>query len=74
MRAELKKGPIYGYYSGESGAHLVVVTGVNIWTGTVYTNNPWGEYGEQTIKEFKQGFIGMPDEWDMPLIYIYRAD
>ena len=45
--ALVENGPIYAYYGGSTGAHLVVVTGVNKAKGIVYTNNPWGIAGEQ---------------------------
>lgn len=50
---------------------MVVVTGANIWTGEVYTNNPWGEAGSQTYEEFMSGFIGLPDTDDMPFKWCY---
>jgi len=49
-----QNGPIYAYYCGNDNAHLVVVTGVDIWNNKVYTNNPWGIKGEQTFDEFKE--------------------
>lgn len=36
---ELNNGPVYAYYNGSESAHLVVVTGVNLYKGIVYTNN-----------------------------------
>lgn len=58
-------GPIYAYYSNqhikppnEASAHLVVVTGVNLFRGIVYTNNPWGIEGEQNYLDFLHGFAG----------------
>ena len=44
--ALVNNGPIYAYYGGSKGAHLIVVTGVDILKGTVSTNNPWGYSGE----------------------------
>ena len=71
-KAVVNRGPLYAYYGGDSGAHLVVVTGVNLTKGMVYTNNPWGISGEQTYSEFLNGFAGMPSDWDMPFgFYIY---
>ena len=54
------RGPVYAYYhNGKKGekesAHLVVVTGVDLDKGFVYTNNPWGVSGKQTFKQFKNG-------------------
>ena len=53
-----ENGPVYAYYSDfdASGnvtkAHLVVVTGVNLYENTVYTNNPWGVSGVQSYEDF----------------------
>lgn len=60
------EGPVYALYDGEDGAHLIVVTGVNLTRGIVYTNNPWGIAGEQTYEEFLGGFAGQPRSWHMP--------
>ena len=54
------RGPVYAYYNnGKTGseacAHLVVVTGVDLDKGFVYTNNPWGVKGKQTFQQFKNG-------------------
>lgn len=48
-------GPLYGYYSSSTGAHLIVVTGVDLKKKVVYTNNPWGVKGTQTFNQFKKG-------------------
>ena len=48
-------GPVYAYYTAPGGAHLVVVTGVDLNKGIVYTNNPWGVRGSQTFSEFLDG-------------------
>ena len=56
----VKSGPVYGYYSGTDSAHLVVITGVNLLRGEVYTNNPWGIAGVQTYEEFLKCFAGGP--------------
>ena len=69
----LQDGPVYAYYwSGkrDTKAHLVVVTGVNVLDSTVYTNNPWGNSGEQSFNDFMQGFYGKPSTDDMPLYSI----
>lgn len=51
---------------------MVIVTGVNLTKGTVYTNNPWGIVGEQTYDEFLQGFVGLPSKDHMPFgFFIY---
>ena len=55
-----KHGPVYAFYSnGKTGkkysGHLVVVTGVNLSSGKVYTNNPWGVQGTQSFKQFRKG-------------------
>ncbi len=45
-------GPLYVYYCEvgveDPSAHLVVVTGVNLSQGIVYTNNPWGYLSRST--------------------------
>ena len=56
-------GPLYASYGlYENGerieGHAVVVTGVNLFTGRVYTNNPWGTKGHQRYNEFLQVFVG----------------
>ena len=56
--ALVKNGPLYACYNGPNGAHLVVVTGVDLEKGIVYTNNPWGISGIQTYDEFLRGFAG----------------
>ena len=55
-----QNGPVYAYYYNnktgkDSRAHLVLVTGVNLISGKVYTNNPWGVKGRQTYKSFQKG-------------------
>ena len=71
---ELKKGPLYGYYANSDSAHLIVVTGIDVLNGTVFTNNPWGVSGQQSIEEFKNGFAGASNNQNMPLICLYRVD
>ena len=57
--ALFKNGPFYAYYGGNGfGAHLIVVKGVDLTRGVIYTNNPWGITGEQTYEEFLNGFLG----------------
>ena len=66
----LEYGPIYAYYkskpdeNGNVRAHLVVVTGVDVINGLVYTNNPHNKMGVQTFYEFLNGFY---DAGDYPL-------
>ena len=69
----LREGPLYGYYSDEDNAHLVLITGINRWNNTVNSNNPWGTSGSQTFEEFQQGFLGMPEDWDCSLGAIYTV-
>ena len=49
-------GPIYACYNKGESSHLVLVTGVNLVTGIIYTNNPWGVEGRQSYDEFLNGF------------------
>ena len=49
-------GPVYAYYSNATEAHLVVITGVDLNKGIIYTNNPWGVSGSQNYEQFKKGF------------------
>lgn len=54
-------GPLYARYKNindSSDGHLVVITGIDLNSGRIYTNNPWGIYGDQTYDEFKSGFAG----------------
>ena len=46
-------GPVYARYynAGAATGHLVVVTGVNLYSGVVYTNNPWGVRGKPNKRE-----------------------
>lgn len=70
-------GPVYAYYANNSGnAHLVVVTGVNLKKGIVYTNNPWGVRGKQTFSEFSSGVACRRNQTDMDMefIHIYLAE
>lgn len=48
-------GPVYGYYTSEKSAHLIVITGVDVERNIVYTNNPWGVKGTQSFEEFQTG-------------------
>ena len=65
--ALIKYGPLYACYGDPYDfRHLIVVTGVNLTKGLIYTNNPWGVAGEQTYAQFLRGFVNMPREWNMP--------
>ena len=69
-------GPLYAYYSnGKTGkdarAHLVVVTGVNLFRGIVYTNNPHGIAGHQTYADFLKGYATSDSRQTYPLKYYY---
>lgn len=46
---------------------MVVATGVDLETGIVYTNNPWGISGEQTFDEFMNGYVGLGSGKDSKL-------
>ena len=61
----VNSGPVYAYYRNNDSAHLVVITGVNLSKGIIYTNNPWGIAGEQNYQQFLNGFAGMPSSLDM---------
>jgi len=54
----IEHGPLYGFYETEAG-HYIVITGVDVTNSIVYTNNPWGVKGEQSLEEFKNGFVNM---------------
>ena len=69
-----ENGPVYAKYVDYSDkwnkdTHLVVVTGVNIPTKTVYTNNPWGKKGAQSFDAFLSGIA-----WDAPYSYDFRLE
>ena len=58
----IENGPVYAVYDNRSSgnewrSHMVVITGVDSCWGTVHSNNPWGFKGEQTYKEFEEGFV-----------------
>lgn len=38
---------------------MVVVTGINVEMGEIYTNNPWGVRGRQQFESFMSGFVGL---------------
>ena len=63
LYSALSKGyPLYvsyaAYRDGERYGHAIIVTGVNLTKGLIYTNNPWGINGYQTYEEFLSGFLG----------------
>ena len=67
-------GPLYAFYheSENQPGHAVIVTGVDIFTNRVYTNNPWGIRGEQTYEEFLTGFASENGQYKMSLHSLYR--
>ena len=67
-------GPIYAYYVGEAGGHLVVITGIDVVNNHIYTNNPWNIRGDQSYSEFLHGFAGMPEDWNMPFCFVIFPD
>jgi len=77
----LQEGPAYGYYRPiQDGltAHMVVITGVDVSAGLVYTNNPWNLAGVQTFREFVLGYYGYnpnnnPEKPLIPLRYVYSV-
>ena len=54
-------GPTYAFYCDADSGHVVIVNGVDLTAGLVYTNNLWGISGVQTFEAFLEGFAGMPD-------------
>lgn len=63
------EGPVYGYYASSTGAHLIVVTGVDVKKNKVYTNNPWGIKGEQTFNDFKKGVARKSNQSNQGLVF-----
>ena len=53
------EGPLYAYYCSNKSAHLVVITGVNVYSEEVYTNNPWNIPGRQRYEDFLNGFVDL---------------
>ena len=73
LAEKLTQGSLYAYYrdsNPKGGAHLIVITGVDIKNKPVYTNNPWGRAGIQTYSEFLNRFVGVKD---YPLGAIYET-
>lgn len=52
-------GPMYVSYENRSknSGHAIVITGVDLLRGVVYTNNPWNVSGSQNFKDFTSGFV-----------------
>ena len=55
----LEFGPVYAAYREWTifGGHIVLVTGVDLDRGYIYTNNPWGIKGAQFEGEFFSSFV-----------------
>jgi RHS repeat-associated protein len=62
----VKHGPLYGFYGCEGG-HYIVITGVNVSTNTVYTNNPWGSSNSQLFEDFLMGISFNDEFYEMQL-------
>ena len=66
-----ENGPIYALYKsneikdGAHAYHMVVVTGTNATANQVYTNNPWGQRGNQTYEQFLNGFAGNTSSYSL---------
>ena len=76
-------GPVYAYYCStptnseeELYAHLIVVTGVDLDSNQVYTNNPWGFSGSQSFSDFQSGVLTYNGETNtmMSMRGIYLID
>ena len=74
LHSLLKNGPIYAHYQqdGVEFGHQVIVTGVDLRTGTVYTNNPHGIQRTQTYDEFLNGYTGMENSKYNMKLYAYK--
>ena len=72
--ALLCRGPFYAYYTGTTASHLVVVTGVDIKQGIIYTNNSWYVRGIQSYDEFMKGVANQPINWDMSFGFLIYPD
>ena len=75
----INNGPIeasYGQYeNGERvSGHSIVITGVDVINGIVYTNNPWGIRGEQSHEEFIEIFAGGQTDQGWKLDRCYYLD
>ena len=66
-----KHGPIYAGYKTETKGHLIVITGANLLTGQIYTNDPSGTSGVQSYNDFLDGMYGAdPVGWEFEICYI----
>ena len=70
-------GPLYAFYEGQNdengSGHYIVITGIDLDKGLIYTNNPWGYSGSQTFNEFQDGFLrGNNHNWELKTIYFSR--
>ena len=77
LATNLKKGPLYAMYSSGDDAHMVVVTGVDIWKKEVYINNPNSKHGTKSTLNFRQFLMGYPKNGDlieMPLVHVFEID
>lgn len=63
-----KYGPLYAEYdrfdkNGERiEGHAIVVTGIDLIGGYIYTNNPWGVRGRQSFEEFEKSLLSAEDD------------
>ena len=71
-------GPAYALYgdgkdiSSSKSQHMVVVTGIDCSSNTVYTNNPWGYAGRQSFTGFRTGVWQGSSQYDgMSLLAVY---
>ena len=77
-RALLQHGPLYASYGCyENGkrisGHAIVVTGINLFDGCVYTVNPWGFSAKQPYEEFINAFVGAPGEnWKLDTCFYFN--
>ena len=70
----LNNGPVYvWYYSGQECTHLIIVTGVDLDYGIVYSNSPNAYPGEQTYYEFTKGYLGMPNQFKPSIKRIFTT-
>ena len=80
----LEFGPIYASYTDRPNNvhpsvkgyndHIIIVTGVDLATGCVYTNNPWGKKGMQSFNDFFNHLVGeeeKPDSGDWCIDQFY---
>lgn len=44
------------YLGNRNSGHIVVLTGIDLETGKLYTNNPWGIEGAQNWEQFEECF------------------